>query len=83
MGCGREKRGRFGAVQQRAGRACSSILIMAMEANSLAANQDSANVVVFALDPATGGLAKTGDVLEVAKPRCIKWAAAAADGAKM
>lgn len=40
----------------------------------LAANQDTATVVVFALDPATGALTATGDVLEVEKPRCVKWA---------
>jgi 6-phosphogluconolactonase len=43
----------------------------------LVANQDSGTVVVFALDPATGSLTPTGDVLEVEKPRCVKWAAAA------
>ena len=47
----------------------------------LVANQDSANVVVFAIDGETGALTPTGDVLEVEKPRCVKWATAG--GAKM
>lgn len=40
----------------------------------LVANQDSATVVVFTVDQDTGILTPTGDVLEVEKPRCIKWA---------
>ena len=41
-----------------------------------AANQDSGNVVVFKIDPATGRLTPAGNVLEVANPVCIVFAAA-------
>ena len=41
-----------------------------------AANQDSGNVVVFRIDPATGRLTPAGNVLEVASPVCIVFAAA-------
>ena len=41
-----------------------------------AANQDSGNVVVFRVDPATGRLTPAGNVLEVASPVCIVFAAA-------
>jgi 6-phosphogluconolactonase len=37
----------------------------------LAANQDSGNIVVFRIDPATGGLTATGQVVEVPAPVCI------------
>jgi len=40
-----------------------------------AANQDSGNVVVFRVDPATGRLTPTGNVLEVASPVCVVFAA--------
>ncbi len=41
-----------------------------------AANQDSGNVVVFKIDPATGRLTPAGNVLEVAFPVCVVFAAA-------
>jgi 6-phosphogluconolactonase len=41
-----------------------------------AANQDSGNVVVFKIDPATGRLTPAGNVLEVAAPVSIVFAAA-------
>jgi 6-phosphogluconolactonase len=41
-----------------------------------AANQDSGNVVEFRIDPATGRLTPAGNVLEVANPVCIVFAAA-------
>ena len=41
-----------------------------------AANQDSGTVVVFRIDPATGRLTPTGNVLELASPVCIVFAAA-------
>jgi 6-phosphogluconolactonase len=41
-----------------------------------AANQDSGNVVVFRIDRATGRLTPAGNVLEVASPVCIVFAAA-------
>ena len=37
----------------------------------LAANQDSENVVVFHLDPATGRLTPTGQTIEVGAPVCV------------
>jgi 6-phosphogluconolactonase len=37
----------------------------------LAANQDSGNIVVFRIDPVTGGLTTTGQVIEVPAPVCI------------
>jgi len=41
-----------------------------------AANQDSGDVVVFRIDPATGRLTPAGDVLKVASPVCVVFAAA-------
>jgi 6-phosphogluconolactonase len=41
-----------------------------------AANQDSGTVVEFRIDPATGRLTPAGNVLEVASPVCIVFAAA-------
>jgi 6-phosphogluconolactonase len=41
----------------------------------LAANQDSGNVVVFRIDPKSGRLASTGNVLEVPSPVCVKFLA--------
>ncbi len=37
----------------------------------LAANQDSGNIVVFRIDPVTGGLTATDQVIEVPAPVCI------------
>jgi 6-phosphogluconolactonase len=37
----------------------------------IAANQDSANLVVFKIDQKTGGLTPTGDALELASPVCV------------
>ena len=37
----------------------------------LAANMDSNNIVVFRIDPATGGLTPTGQVEEVSSPVCV------------
>jgi 6-phosphogluconolactonase len=37
----------------------------------LAANEDSNNIVVFKIDPATGGLTPTGQTVEVPSPVCI------------
>jgi 6-phosphogluconolactonase len=31
-------------------------------------NQDSDNIVIFKIDPKTGGLAPTGDTLEISQP---------------
>ncbi len=39
----------------------------------LAANQDSANVVVFRIDPQSGRLTSTGNTLEVPSPVCVKF----------
>ena len=36
-----------------------------------AANQDSGNVVLFRIDPQTGGLTPTGHVLEVPSSVCV------------
>ena len=41
-----------------------------------AANQDSGNVVVFKIDAATGRLTPAGNVLELASPVCVVFAAA-------
>ena len=41
----------------------------------LAANQGSDTVVVFRIDPATGGLQSTGQSVEVGAPVCIKFLA--------
>ena len=41
-----------------------------------AANQDSGNVVVFRIGPATGRLTPAGNVLELASPVCVVFAAA-------
>lgn len=41
----------------------------------LAANQDSDDVVVFRLDPTTGHLTPTGEVLQVPSPACVKFVA--------
>jgi 6-phosphogluconolactonase len=37
----------------------------------IAANEDSNNIVVFKIDPATGGLTPTGQTVEVPSPVCI------------
>jgi 6-phosphogluconolactonase len=37
----------------------------------LAANQESNNIVVFRIDPITGALSPTGDVVEVPAPVCV------------
>jgi 6-phosphogluconolactonase len=42
----------------------------------MAANQESNNIVVFRIDPATGDLTPTGQVLEVPSPVCITFVAA-------
>jgi 6-phosphogluconolactonase len=42
----------------------------------LAANQESNNIVVFKIDAATGGLAPTGQTMEVPSPVCITFVAA-------
>ena len=39
-------------------------------------NQDSGNIVIFKIDPKTGGLAPTGDALEVSQPVCLVFAPA-------
>ncbi|MHB0859321.1 MAG: lactonase family protein [Anaerolineae bacterium] len=39
----------------------------------LVANQDSDNVVVFRIDPATGRLEPTGTMLDIPSPVCLKW----------
>ncbi|MEN9569405.1 MAG: hypothetical protein RL172_636 [Bacteroidota bacterium] len=39
----------------------------------LAANQESNNIVIFAVDNTTGLLTDTGKRIEVPKPVCIKW----------
>jgi 6-phosphogluconolactonase len=38
-----------------------------------AANQNSGNIVIFNLDPASGKLAPSGKVLETASPVCVKF----------
>jgi 6-phosphogluconolactonase len=38
-----------------------------------AANQDSNSIVIFKIDPLTGRLAPTGQVLEVHAPVCIQF----------
>jgi 6-phosphogluconolactonase len=39
----------------------------------LAANQDSDSIVVFRIDPATGALHPTGQVVEVPRPVCMRF----------
>ena len=39
----------------------------------LAENQDSGTIVAFRVDPSTGALEPTGQVVEVPKPCCIKF----------
>jgi 6-phosphogluconolactonase len=41
----------------------------------LAANQDSNNIVVFRIDPKTGHLTATGDVVQVSSPVCLTFVA--------
>jgi 6-phosphogluconolactonase len=41
----------------------------------LAANQESGNIVVFRVDPATGRLTPTGEVVEVPAPVCVTFVA--------
>ena len=41
----------------------------------LAANQDSDDIVIFHIDRKTGQLARTGDLLQVQSPTCLKFAA--------
>jgi 6-phosphogluconolactonase len=36
-----------------------------------AANQDTNNIVIFRIDPGTGRLSPTGQVLEVQSPVCV------------
>jgi 6-phosphogluconolactonase len=38
----------------------------------LAANQETGNVVVFRIDPSTGGLTPTGHSIQVPMPVCVK-----------
>jgi 6-phosphogluconolactonase len=38
----------------------------------LAANQNGANVVIFKIDPQTGGLTATGNQLSIPAPVCLK-----------
>jgi 6-phosphogluconolactonase len=40
------------------------------------ANQDSDNIVVFKIDPQTGGLTPTGTSVSLSKPVCVKFVAA-------
>jgi 6-phosphogluconolactonase len=42
----------------------------------LAANEESNNIVVFRIDPATGALTPTGQTVEVSSPVCITFVAA-------
>jgi 6-phosphogluconolactonase len=42
----------------------------------LAENQESNNIVVFHIDPATGNLKPTGQSIEVPSPVCITFVAA-------
>jgi 6-phosphogluconolactonase len=42
----------------------------------LAANQESDNIVTFRIDPATGRLSPTGDIVEAPAPVCITFVAA-------
>ena len=39
----------------------------------LCANMPGGNVVVFAIDPETGGLSTVGEPVKVAMPSCIRW----------
>jgi len=39
------------------------------------ANQNSGNIVVFQIDPVTGRLTATGQMLEIASPVCLKFVA--------
>jgi 6-phosphogluconolactonase len=41
----------------------------------LAANEDSDNIVVFRIDPKTGHLTATGDVVQVSSPTCLTFLA--------
>jgi 6-phosphogluconolactonase len=41
----------------------------------LAANEDSNNIVVFRIDPKTGHLTATGDVVQVSSPTCLMFVA--------
>jgi len=41
----------------------------------LAANQESNNIVTFRIDPATGRLSPTGDIVEAPAPVCITFVA--------
>jgi 6-phosphogluconolactonase len=42
----------------------------------LAANEDSDNIVVFRIDPKTGHLTATGDVVQVSSPTCLRFVTA-------
>ena len=41
-----------------------------------AANQDTSNIIMFRLDPATGRLVPTGDVAEAGTPICVRFLSA-------
>ena len=39
----------------------------------IALNRESNNVVAFAVDPLTGKLTPTGQVLDLLSPSCLRW----------